>query len=1074
MKRNFLYLLLILSALPYKKVNADVLYSFESTVPSGWSISKGTLNITQTKAKVGNSSLCWNWNAGSILTVTDSNITSTSAAKKGGINLWLYNETPVDASIIITFLNETESGRKCSLPIKLNFKGWRCIWAEYVNDMGLSEANKGNIATMKIYAPEIGSGKIYFDFFEFTNNVSWEKMSDFQYTVNENLGIDSYLDVRNINAPAPTTPTEAQKAAFAEIEKRLDNWYVGNNLYSNNTYYKLRSNAINTYINKGATREYTLKSNGTIRINTGTTSNLNIKESGLLPYSHYHNKKIEGTTVVSSRDIGETLMIQLAYDYIINGEISSKDKVIELLNWYYDQGWADGSSLGTLRFEMLRSAGFYHSAFILRKELETDLTQKISAAERWFTRFGTTYMTPDNPGELADYIRALAIPKLFYALTLQDEAERTTALNAFRDYMNNALANAQGYLGSVKPDGSGYHHHGPYYSAYYPQVLYVGCFLYYILHDTPFELSEETFQNLKRAMLSFRFLCAEYNIPGATGGRFPHQTEILQQLIPAFAYLALSKNDSEIITAFKRLWNPEEQIVANYISSAKTDICYSTTLGEVAAILDATSLDGKAETNPVGTNYMPYSGLLIIRQPDWVVTVKGFSSYIWDYESSGTENIYGRYLSYGNIEYTDLQNGYRSCKLTVAETKDNATWDWRHIPGTSSPYISENELNYNVLSKHRNFSDETFLGGIGLDNKHAMFTNKIHDREITGTFRVNKSVFAFDNAIYCMGNNITKTEEAQYISTTIFQNSIQNNNNIITTDGQTVSNGMVSQSNPVIKDNFNNVYIVDDKVQFKQNNYYCTAFINHENKNSYNYTWLIKPTENQIATYKDASPIKIIKQDNTAHAIYHTTENILAASIFESETIVDILDIHRVNIPVLIMTKANNGTYEVAFSNPDMKRPSAQSNDGINADIEKIPGEESEIIIELNGAFTKADNDDTQVYVSCNNGITTLSYPNARDGETYRVKLNGYGVTNDKREINQTVIQTYIAEEQCHINLSESQKYTWSLINISGEELLSGKEHSNSTTIDINTLPTGIYLLKMIINNEQQIFKLIK
>lgn len=1073
MRRHFPYLFLLLSALPLINANADILYSFENAVPSGWSVTKGTLNITQEKAKLGNSSLCWTWNAGSTLIVTDTNISSTSSASKGGINLWLYNNNPIDAFITITFQKKTESDKKCSLPVNLNFKGWRCIWAEYVNDMGLSQIDKGSINTMKIYAPETGSGKICFDFFEFTNNVSWEKMSDFQYTVNENSGIDSYLDVRNINVPTPTIPTEAQRNAFTEIEKRLDSWYAGNDRYNENTYYKSRNNAITQYINKGTTREYTIKDNGTIRINTGTPGKPVIKESGLLPYDHYHNKEIDGSTVVSSRDIGESLMVQLAYDYIRNKNTASKDKAVELLNWYYDQGWADGSSLGTLRFEMLRSAGFFHSAFMLRKELDSHLTQNISNAQRWFTRFGTAYTNPENPGELADYIRALAVPKLFYALTLPDEAERTTALNAFRSYMNNALANAPGYLGSIKADGSGYHHHGPYYSAYYPQVLYVGCFLYYILHDTPFELNEETYQNLKRAVLNFRFISAEYNIPGATGGRFPHQTEILQQLIPAFAYLALSKNDTEITAAFKRLWNPEKQVVKNYINSAKTDICYSTTLGEVAAILDAASLNGETESNPIGTKYMPYSGLLIIRQPDWVVTVKGFSSYIWDYESSGTENIYGRYLSYGNIEYTDLKNGYRSYKLTASETKNNATWDWRHIPGTSSPYTSENELNYNTVGKHRNFSDETFLGGIGFDDKHAIFTNKIHDREISGTFRANKSVFAFDNVIYCMGNNITDMEGGQTVTTTLFQNNIQYGNNTVTTDGQTINNGMVSGNNPLIRDNFNNVYLVDGKVQFIYNNYYCTAFINHENSASYNYTWLIKPTEEQIATYKNTSPIKIIKQDNTAHAVYHTTQKILAASIFESGTIVDIFDIHRVNLPMLIMAKADNGIYEIAFSNPDMNRPSAKSNNGINADIESIPGKESEIIIELNGTFTKVGDGENKVSISHNKGITTLTYLAARDGETYRIKLKGNS-TNNKKEINQTLIQTYISNGICHIDLSESQDYTWNLMNINGKGLLAGKAHGNNQAIDINTLPTGIYILKIMINNEQQIFKLFK
>lgn len=1077
MRRHILNIVLFaLLALPLTTINADSLYSFEGNIPTGWNASKGILSISQEKAKLGKSSLCWDWNAGSILTVTDSNITSTSSDKKGGIRLWIYNDTPTNASIIINF-QKTNNNNCCSLPIKLNFEGWRCIWAEYVNDMGLPDTDKGNISIMKICAPKEGSGRLFFDFFEFTSNVSWEKMSDFQYTVNENKGIDSYLEVRNIPNPSPMPPTNAQKAAFIEIEKRLDNWYLGNDKYNSNSIYKQRDKSITSYISKGINREYTINNYGTIRINTGTSSKPVIKESGLLPYDHYHNKQIDGATVVSSRDIGENLMIQLAYDYKKNGNTTSKDKVLELLNWYYDQGWADGSSLGTLRFEMLRSAGYFHSAFMLRKELDTDLARKISDAERWFTRFGTTYITPENPGELADYIRALAIPKLFYALTLSDEGERTTALISFQNYMNNALAHAQGYLGSLKPDGSGYHHHGPYYSAYYPQVLYVGCFLYYILHDTPFALNEESYQNLKEAILNFRFLSAIYNIPGATGGRFPHQTEILQQLIPAFAYLALSKNDAEVIAAVKRLWNPENEIVKDYISSAKTDICYCTTYGEIAAILDAEALNGEAEKNPTGTKYMPYSGLLIVRQPEWVFTIKGFSSYIWDYESSGTENIYGRYLSYGNIEYTDLINGYRSCKLTVDETKNNETWDWRNIPGTTVRYISDEDLDYNVLSKHRNFSDETFLGGIGFDDNHAMFTNKIHDKEISGTFRADKSIFVFGNVVYCMGSNITDTKNAPYFCTTLFQNNIQNNS-AITVNGQSVTKEMTSDKNPLIKDNFGNAYIVDGKVQFKMNDNYCTAFINHgtdiSTPQSYNYTWLIKPTDEQVTQYKINQPIKVLRQDKTAHAIYHLDDKILAASIFEKDKEVDICNIHKVNIPLLVMTKECDGTTEVAFSNPDMNRPSAANNDQIDEEIEKAESTVSEILIELNGVYTKSKEDNSEISVSSQNGISTLYYPTARDGKTYRVKLNNGSTNNCDKNINKTTIHTFISNDQCNILLSETKEYAWTLMDISGKTIRTGRESNKKTVINIKSLSNGIYFLKITIDNEQQIFKLNK
>ena len=34
---------------------------------------------------------------------------------------------------------------------------------------------------------------------------------------------------------------------------------------------------------------------------------------------------------------------------------------------------------------------------------------------------------------------------------------------------------------------------------------------------------------------------------------------------------------------------------------------------------------------------------------DWMVSMKGWGKYVWDYESSGRNNPLGRYLSYGSM-----------------------------------------------------------------------------------------------------------------------------------------------------------------------------------------------------------------------------------------------------------------------------------------------------------------------------------------------------------------------------------------------------------------------------------------
>ncbi|MGN0036827.1 MAG: chondroitinase family polysaccharide lyase [Bacteroidaceae bacterium] len=1076
MNRHLSFLLLLLLLTPWQPVHADTLFSFEEGVPAGWAVSKGVLSRSAEKAKLGQSSLCWQWKGGDLLTATDQQIALTSKANRGGIRFWIYNTVASNQDLVLSFHLSTGEVRKCSLPIHLDFQGWRCVWAEYVADMKLAQANKGKITAMQFKAPSSGSGTLYLDFLEFTSTVSWEKMSDFQYTVTESAGIDGYLDARNVPVPPATSPTPAQQAAFTEIENRLEQWYLGSTLHEADETYLLRKQAVSSYLAAGTAREYTLNANGTLRLNTGSTSKPVYKESGLLPFDHYHNQTIDGQAVVSSRDVGEGLLIQLAYDYRLHGTQASRDKALELLRWYADQGWADGSALGTLRFEMLRSAGFYHAAFLLRHEMDDDLYAHLSAACRWYTRFGDAYQTPDVPGELADYVRALAVPKLFYALSLTDGGQRTTALNAFRTYMDNALSHAPGYLGSLKPDGSGYHHRGAYYSAYYPQVLYVGCFLYYILRDTPFALSEASYQNLKQALLSFRFLCADYNIPAGTAGRFPHQTEMLYKLAPAFAYLALSRDDAELTAAYKRIWRPDDPLVRTYLAKASTDITFCSTLGEAEVLLEASALPGEAEANPTGTVFMPYSGLLVTRRADWVVTVKGFSRYIWDYESSGTENVYGRYLSYGTMEFSDLTNGNRSYRLTAADTKQNTPWDWRHLPGTTAPFVSEEQLHYASVQKHRNFSDEAHLGGLNLDERYGMFSNRLHDREITGTFRADKSVFVLDDLFYCLGSRITGTADAPSCHTTLFQNPIPAGDESITADGLPVADGTVSSANPLVCDNYGNAYLVDGPVRFSRNDAYCTAYIDHgpslQSPQSYRYAWFVQPADrSRTALEQRLNDIRVLRQDASAHALWDEQQQVLAASLFGAGTNLAIDCLHSASLPSLVMVrKQADGGCEVAFSNPDLNRPSATSNDELDADKVKEPGQAQTYSLILKGNYEKADGD-ASVLVETAGGYTTLTHPATCDGLTYRVRLQPLG-TSTLASVPDEALRIRTADGVCHIDAPEGKTYQWQLTDAGGCLLAAGQA-TGSLALPLPK-PKGLYLLRLHTAQENVIYKLIQ
>ena len=199
---------------------------------------------------------------------------------------------------------------------------------------------------------------------------------------------------------------------------------------------------------------------------------------------------IDGIEAKKFRTINENILLPLALDYRKNKNAQSLKKALYIYDWFNDQGWADGSSMGTLCFEKLRSSGYFHSFFLLKDQLSPEQLERELQSLNWFTMFGICYQLPSHPGEVADNLRALAIPKLIYTLSQNKIQEREVALTAFKHYMDNALGIAPGFFGTFKADFSGYHHRGPYNSAYYPHALYAGALIAYLLHDTPYALSE--------------------------------------------------------------------------------------------------------------------------------------------------------------------------------------------------------------------------------------------------------------------------------------------------------------------------------------------------------------------------------------------------------------------------------------------------------------------------------------------------------------------------------------------------------------------------------------------------------
>ncbi len=973
----------ILAVLSFSfQLQGGVIYSFEDgTVPSVFKAKRGVLSVSTEKAKLGTHSLRWDWVAHDTLVAAPLSMNTSSIQSNGGITVWIYNENPSNQKLNLWFYEfESSTTRRCSLEVGLNFKGWRCITARFRADMG----HPGyTLRSMKWETPKSGSGTLFIDYLEFVDDVSWERISDMQYSVNNTSPeLEDFVSVRNINPKPPVNiVTQLQIDAVSEIRRRVDEWHLGSGLFDGNTIFNSRQTAFNNYVITALNRTSDIS---LVALPDGT-----VKGDGLFPLDFY-NSTVDGVNVKTFRDINEKYMIQLAYDALKNDKTNSRELILNIFDWYYDQGWADGSALGKLRFEMLRSSGFFHAAYLMRDAMSSEQFARVMGAYYWYSLFGKIYVTPEFKGETADQIRALIMPKLLYALAMRDDKQQVTALQSFKEYADNAFSPAQGYLGTIKPDYSGYHHRGPYYSAYYPDALYIGSLLYCFLSDTPYALSNETYQHLKNGLLTFRFMCAGYDVPGATTGRFPSQTQILDKLLPAFAYLALSTEtpDVELTQAFKNYWHPTQEPLKSLISRVRSDITFKNSPGEVEKMLELSLSPLEAERNPIGTKFMPYSGLLISRQSDWVLTAKGYSKYIWDYESSSTENLYGRYLSYGQVELSNIKNDFKSYRPA------NAAWDWSHIPGTTTKYLTKEELNsQNNGGLHRNFSDEPFLGGIAFNQTTAVFANHLHDNTFDKNFYARKSVFQFDSIYTCLGSGIKNTDGNRSVRTTLFQNQRVTTSDVLYVNGVESALNQTGLTTPYLKDNYGNAYFVwDGIVNTENNNAFITAYINHGkivNNGRYAYQIVtgISDQQSDFLRVSDNNPVEILKYDEQAHIVRHKPSNTLSAVVFNASTAINAGKLYQVNVPSIVVMQERNDTLEIAFTDPDMHRPSASNISALSYDAVREESSSSTIRIEINGEYVKYASEHDVIVTHPIPGKTIIEYTKAKEGETYRILL---------------------------------------------------------------------------------------
>ncbi|KAL9961935.1 hypothetical protein ACROYT_G030979 [Oculina patagonica] len=840
---------------------------FRSIPSSSGSVSLSTDVKT---VKHGEKSLKWTATAASTLQLKSPTFTiPNNWLRKGGVKVWIYKETPSpDKSMEVQF-KRTTTTTVGSFSANLNFQGWRGIWVKFSECQSTANSLKRRAVIDEVNFVLTDPDTIYIDALEFQYKLSKQSrdkvvppISPFGLTIYDKSDFwqQTYKWSQETAPASPTTVDEQKSKSLDHIKNRLKNYYCDEtkvtSSFLDGSSLKKRWESLLSSVKRAHDNydtELTFDNDKKIvgpplfcrNCKLGTKFEY-VFEKLLLPLSveyHIRSRTNEVTDAATAQldklNSGNPSMVEEA-KIAIAGEDSNMqtlftnylppapmtvdqvkaainslnldrlNKINNLLDFVKQQGFADGSGLGSLDHEMNKdSAGFMHTLFILGDSLslssnKSRLLDLIDTA-KWYNDFGEIYQSQfEFKGTTADRMITLLLYRLIIVLvmpsdTIDEKKAKLRDMEALKGWMDNALSVNEGLGGVIKPDFTGFHHKAFYAPAYVPQALHNAAFVQYLLGGTSFALSSSSTNNIRRALETMRLVAVKYSTPTSVNGRYPDyfNKALIKTLLAGYAYISVSYPStlpSTIPTGisvsslnqaqtkmFLRLYS--DSTVNDYLEDGKPSKSkyYFNSLGslEIMEAVKSTASDQSisAETSPEGHWSKNFAALSIHRRKDWAVTVKGFNRFVWDTETSGKENIYGLFASHGAVLIANSE-----ADLQKHDVKNG--WSWDKVPGTTT--IAMGDPDDLIIGKGRFYNPGELAGSLtfkgtmtlknglfGMNFRQPDYGFKSPDWRKEIVFRFKKSVFSFENLLVCLGSDIIgQNLDGRAVQTTLFQDKL--------------------------------------------------------------------------------------------------------------------------------------------------------------------------------------------------------------------------------------------------------------------------------------------------------------
>ncbi|MCT4588749.1 MAG: polysaccharide lyase beta-sandwich domain-containing protein [Carboxylicivirga sp.] len=942
-----------------------------------WKVSKGRLALSDKHQKQGVKALLWDWKKNDVLTIDQLQGLNKAASKYvggqpenyepafykegyyGGIKMWVYQEEASAGRMAFRIgsnAREAKNNPKYSFSINLDFTGWRAVWVQFNEDASVDNY-QGSDDMNTIIAQPIGTAKkgtLFIDHFQLLEFISYKRHSDHIFVNNKaEVRSDSYeilSPYQKYEQFLCSSGNDDTKAALTkDIERRLEYIILGNGAN------EWKKHAINL---KKETAQQLKRANKTY-------NELNLHQQGDI---------VKGISLFTCRDehgtvngqnfqiVMQNTLFPLAVDYRLYNSEESKDKLLKLYNYFADQGWAAGSALGTVD-HIIRLNAYAVSLFLMRNDLPADMLEMHQKCLAWHTRIGNIIDCDKSKGENTDMVRGGALAKLITVLLMPEGQQKSHMLKELKVYMDYVAAFAPGYADTVKPDYSIFHHRGTYLNAYGVSAVNTMAMIKWLLNDTDFALSQQATQNIKQALIRQYEIAHGVDLHMGVSGRFPYKNSGIDRfMLPAYAFMSMNEQaveDEEMAEVFNYLYTISPQ---NNVKGILTPaLTYSGTYGIIELMVGLNQKMGNKMLAPSDGNYsMPYSSLLVHRRDNWLATVKGYSKYVWDYETGHKgENNLGRYLSHGAMF---LFKSSPAGGMKAGGMEQNSGFHWAFLPGATTKALPVEKLYYkNTPTEkykegfHRSFTESVFASGLTANGKNGVFAMELRDDVepapdqvlFDSSFRAHKSYFFFGNEIVCLGSDIKNNDEQYSTITTLFQNNIgedgvQNKSTLL--NGQSIGDtrDLKKTLNGGLFTDVQGIhYIIPEafKVELEQgpqhafmksgNGKYLSlttphvkAWINHGTNPKgvgYEYLVLMDDQLKDALKRKANKGYEVLQRDIDAHIVKHNQLQATAYAIFNASKAVDKGLLHKVDTPVLLYIQQCGHNAKLTVANPDLK-----------------------------------------------------------------------------------------------------------------------------------------------------------